>query len=82
MAQHVLIQRNFVLEEILMHIKAFTAERNATDDSEALKDEWMAVAKVLDRFFMCTFLLFIAVSTFVILIILPRQKVELGPNME
>ena len=73
-AEQVLIQRNYVLDEILMHIKAFTQERNANDQEEATRQEWIAVAQVLDRFFMCMFIIFIALSSFLILIVLPMSK--------
>lgn len=75
-AQQVLVQRNYVLEEILIHIKALTAERSYNEHDEARKQEWIAVAKVLDRFFMVAFILSISISSIIILVVMPNNKVS------
>lgn len=79
MVQQVMVQRNYVLDEILMHIKAFTQERFSNEQQAETKQEWIAVAKVLDRFFMCMFITSIALSSFLILIVLPMSKTKLEP---
>lgn len=79
MVQQVMVQRNYVLDEILMHIKAFTQERISNEQQAETKQEWIAVAKVLDRFFMCMFIMSIALSSFLILIVLPMSKTQLEP---
>ena len=78
-AQHILLNRNYVLEEILMYVKAFIQEKNSNEQTEATRQEWMAVAKVLDRFFMILFMSAIGLTTIGILILLPMTKSELKP---
>ena len=78
-AQHILVNRNYVLEEILCYIKAFAQEKTSNEQTENTRQEWMAVAKVLDRFFMCIFMSSIACSSFFVLIMLPMSKKQLFP---
>lgn len=80
-AQHILLNRNYVLEEILMYVKAFSQEKSSNEQTEATRHEWMAVAKVLDRFFMIIFMTTIGLTTIGILILLPMTKSELGPHV-
>ncbi|XP_067928131.1 neuronal acetylcholine receptor subunit alpha-10-like [Watersipora subatra] len=77
-AQHIMLNRNYVLEEILTHIKIFTQERSEHERIESTRQEWTAVAQVLDKFFMSVFMSSIACSTFFVLIMLPMSKVELA----
>lgn len=81
LAQHLLLNRNFVLEEILMYVKAFTQEKASNELIEATRMEWIAVAKVLDRFFMCLFMSSIVCSSFFILILLPMSKIEMDTSI-
>lgn len=64
-------KKKMVLEEILEHLQQVTNKLKETDEETVIKAEWKAVAKILDRFFLLTFVCVVVLASFFLLCLYP-----------
>ena len=64
-------KKKLILEEILEHLQQVTSKLKETDEETAIKAEWKAVAKILDRFFLLTFVSVVILASLFLLCLYP-----------
>ena len=64
------------LEEILQHLRGFSAKMKNNIKRDSIKEEWQMLAKVIDRFLLVIFLLAISSLTLIILYIYPQIAMQ------